>query len=131
VYFSENSVKKVTSITLSSDNLDNLTSDTDTLFGNRGKAVHEDVIVSLDHSLVFIKVNSYNVFIKSENNQLRMNLTHNSVEYDLPITDIKFEAMFRNNERMLEGIQNLYLTISLAVVHNNWHSKLIAGVIYI
>lgn len=131
VYFSENSVKTVTSIRLSSTNLDKLTCDSNTLFGNRGKAVHEDVIDSLDHSLVFIKVNRYNVFIKPENNQLRMNFFYNSVEYDLPITDIKFEAQFRNNDRILEGVQHLYLTISLAVVHNNWHSKLIAGVIYI
>jgi len=131
VYFAENSVKKVTSIGLSSKNLDKLTSDTVTLFGNRGKAVHEDVIDSLDHSLVFIKVNKYKAFIKPENNQLRMTFTYNSVEYDFPITDIKFEALFRTNEKMLEGVKNLYLTISLAVVHNNWHSKLIAGVIYI
>jgi hypothetical protein len=119
------------SVYLSSKNLDKLTSDTVTLFGNRGKAVHEDVIDSLDHSLVFIKVNKYKAFIKPENNQLRMNFTYNSVEYDFLITDIKFEALFRTNEKILEGVQNLYLTISLAVVHNNWHSKLIAGVIYI
>lgn len=131
VYFTENSVKKVTSIRLSNENLDKLTSDSDILFGNRGKAVHEDVIDSLDHSLVFIKVNSYNVFIKPENNQLRMKFTYTLVEYDFPITDIKFEALFRNNETILDSVQNLYLTISLAVVHNNWHSRLIAGVIYI
>jgi len=131
VYFAQNSVKKVASIGLSSENLDKLTSDTDTLFGNRGKAVHEDVIGTMDHSLVFIKVNRYNTFIKHENNQLRMKFTYNFSVYDFPITDIKFEALFRNNERILEGIQNLYLTISLAVVHNNWHTKLIAGLIYI
>ena len=131
VYFSENSVKKVTGFRLSNGNLDKLTSDIHPLFGNRGKAVHEDVVDSLDYSLVLIKVNKYNVFIKPEKNQLRMNFTYNSVEYDLPITDIKFETSFRNNERILDGIQNLYLTISLAVVNNNWHSKLIAGVIYI
>jgi len=131
VYFAENSVKKVASIKLSSENLDKLISNIDMLFGNRGKAVHEDVIDSLDHSLIFIKVNSYNVFIKPENNQLRMNFTYNFIGYDFPITDIKFEALYRNNEGILEGVQNLYLTISLGVVHNNWHSKLIAGVIYI
>lgn len=131
VYFSEGSVKKVASIRLSQKNLDKLTTNTDTLFGNRGKAVHEDVVNSLDHSLVFIKVNEYNVFIKPENNQLRMNFAYNFVEYDLPITDIKFDELYRSNVGIIESVQNLYLTISLAVIHNNWHSKLIAGIIYI
>jgi hypothetical protein len=119
VYFAENSVKKVSSVKLASTNLDKLTCNTNTLFGNKGKA------------LVFIKVHRYNVFIKPENNQLRMNFDHNSVEYDLPVTDIKFETIYRNNNRILDRIRHLYLTISLAVVHNHWHSKLIAGVIYI
>jgi hypothetical protein len=131
VYFAENSVRKVSSIELSSANLDQLTCDTNTLFGNRGKAVHENDVISLGNSLVFIKVQRYNVFIKPENNQLRMDFHYNLVEYDLPITDINFETIFRHNNGILEGIQHLYLTISLAVVHNNWHSKLIAGVVYI
>ena len=131
VYFAENSVKKVSSIKFASTNLDKLTCDTNTLFGNRGKAVYEDDVNFIEHSLVFIKVHRYNVFIKPENNQLRMNFDHNSVEYDLPVTDIKFETIYRNNNRILDRIRHLYLTISLAVVHNNWHSKLIAGVIYI
>lgn len=131
VFFDEDSVKTASSIELSSVNLDQLTCNSNTLFGNKGKAVHEDDVNFLDHSLVFIKVHRYNVFIKPENNQLRMNFDHNSVEYDLPVTDIKFETIYRNNNRILDRIQHLYLTISLAVVHNNWHSKLIAGVIYI
>ena len=107
-----------------------MTCDRNTLFGNRGKAVHEEDVNLLDHSLVFIKVNRYNVFIKPENNQLRMNFLYNSVEYDLPIMDINFEAQFRYNNKILDGVTHLYLTISLAVAHNNWHSKLIAGIIY-
>lgn len=129
--FNENSVKILSSIKLSSANLDQLTCDSGALFGNKGKAVHKDVVDSIDHSLVFIKVNKYNVFIKPENNQLRMNFQYNFLEYDLPITDINFETKFRKNNTILDGIQHFYLTISLAVVHNNWHSKLIAGIIYI
>ena len=129
VLFNENSVKILSSIKLSSANLDQLTCDSGALFGNKGKAVHEDVVNSIDHSLVFIKVNKYNVFIKPENNQLRMNFQYNFLEYDLPITDINFTTKFRKNNTILDGIQHLYLTISLAVVHNKWHSKLIAGII--
>ena len=131
VYFSEDSVKKVTSINSSDIDLDNLTNDRNILlFGNRGKAVHEEYIDSLDYSLDFVKVNTYEIFIKPENNQLRMNFNYNSVKYDLPITDINFETMYRNNITAFEEPSHIYLTISLAVKHNNYYSKLIAGIIY-
>jgi len=81
-YFDGNSVRQVSSIQLSSSNLDKLTSNCDLLFGNRGKAVNVDVIDSLTHSLVFIKVEKYQVYIKQENNQLRMRFNHQAVEYD-------------------------------------------------
>jgi hypothetical protein len=131
VYFAEESVKKISQIRLSRENLDSLTHDTTDLFGNKGKAVHEDVIDTINHSLIFIKVTEHNVFIKPENDQLRMKFIYNSLEYDLPITDIKFETNFRENDKILQDIEHIYLTISLAVAHNNWHSKLIAGIIYI
>lgn len=131
VYFADDSIKKTGGIQLSSKNLDTLAQGTSLLFTNKGKAVHADEIDTLDYSLILIKPSSYSVFIKQDNNQLRMKFQYSSVEYDLPITDIKFEANFRKNGKILDDIKNVYLTISLAVMHNNWHSKLIAGVIYI
>jgi len=131
VYFSVNSVKNVTSIGNLNTNLDDILCNRNLLFGNRGKAVHEDRIDSIDYSLAFIKIITYKVFIKPENNQLRMEFDYNFCGYDLPITDINFEIEYRKNNSILEGVQYLYLTISLAVAHNDWHSKLIAGVIYI
>lgn len=131
IFFDEDSIKIDGNIECSSDNLDQIIYHTDTLFGNKGKAVHEDVISSVDHSLIFIKVNKYNVFIKPEKNQLRMIFKYNLTEYDLPITDINFETIFRENQKVIEGKRDIYLTISLAVFHNGYHSKLISGIIYI
>jgi len=130
-YFEGNSVRHVSSIQLSSSNLDQLTSNYNLLFGNRGKAVNVDVIDSITYSLVFIKVEEYDVYIKQENNQLRMKFTHQFIEYDFPITDIQFEILYRNNQNMFQNINHLYLTISLAVEYNGWHTKLIAGIIYL
>lgn len=130
-YFDVNSVRPVSSIQLSSSNLDKLTSNCNLLFGNRGKAVNVDVIDSLTHSLIFIKAKKHQVYIKQENNQLRMSFHHQSIEYDFPITDIQFEILYRKNPTMLQNINHLYLTISLAVEYNGWHTKLIAGVIYL
>lgn len=130
VYFAENSVKKISSIEQSSTNLDELTSDTNLLFGNKGKAVHEDVINSLDHSLLFIKANKYNIYFKQGNNQLRMEFSYRSNIYDLPITDIHFMNEFQKNNKILKNVKHLYITLSLAVKQNDWHSKLISGLIY-
>jgi len=131
VYFAKNSVKKVSSIRLTNKNLARLIHDRLTLFGNRGKAVHEEVIDSINYSLMFIRAENYELFVKPENNQLRMKFEYNNCKYDLPITDISFESSFRRNNQILDNASNLYLTISLAIVNNGWHSKLIAGVIYI
>ena len=130
-YFDGNSVKHISSIELSSSNLDQLTSECSLLFGNRGKAVSVDVIGELSYSLLFIKAESYKPYIKPENNQLRMEFLFNNTRYDFPITDIQFEKIFRKNPNILDGIKHLYLTISLAVEYNGWHTKLIAGVIYV
>lgn len=130
-YFDGSSVNHVSSIQLSSTNLDQLTSECSLLFGNRGKAVSVDVIGELSYSLLFIKAESYKPYIKQDNNQLRMEFVFNRTQYDFPITDIQFEILFRKNPNMLNGIRHLYLTISLAVEYNGWHTKLIAGVIYI
>jgi hypothetical protein len=130
-YFEGGSVKHVSSIQLSSTNLDQLITECSLLFGNRGKAVSVDVIGELSYSLLFIKAESYNPYIKQDNNQLRMEFVFNRTQYDFPITDIQFDKLFRENPTMLNGIRHLYLTISLAVEYNGWHTKLIAGVIYI
>jgi hypothetical protein len=130
-YFTDSSVKHVSSIQLSSTNLDQLTSECSLLFGNRGKAVSADMIDELSYSLLLIKAESFKPYIKQENNQLRMQFAFKQTQYDFPITDIQFEKLFRNNQNILNGISRLYLTISLAVEYNGWHTKLIAGVIYI
>ncbi|CAK8718775.1 hypothetical protein GMJAKD_08040 [Candidatus Electrothrix aarhusensis] len=129
-YFDGNSVRQVASIKLSSSNLDKLTSNCGLLFGNRGKAVHPDEIDTLDHSLVFIKVEEYQAYIKPENNQLRMTFSYQSNKYDLSVTDMQFDFLYRGNAAVLHNINHLYLTVSLAVEYNGWHTKLIAGVVY-
>jgi hypothetical protein len=130
-YFGGSSVKHVSSIKLSSTNLNQLTSECSLLFGNRGKAVSVDVIDELSYSLLLIKAESFEPYIKQDNNQLRMQFMYKKTQYDFPITDIQFERLFRNNQNLLAEVSHLYLTISLAVEYNGWHTKLIAGVIYI
>lgn len=102
----------------------------DNIYGNRGKAVSADVIDTVDHSLMLIKVDRYNIYKRECDNQLRMEFEYYFNSYDLPITDIVFVERYNDDNGLLENIDSIYLTISLGVYHNGWHSKLIAGVLY-
>lgn len=129
--FKPASVKKVGNIKLSDKNLDRLIDmDQYNLFGNIGKAVSDDVIDSVEHSLTLIKVVDFQINRKDSDGQLRIEFEFNHNRYDLPITDIDFLRRYNENEALLENTNCLYLTISLGIFHNGWHSKLIAGVLY-
>ena len=105
--------------------------DQNNLFGNRGKAVSNDVIDSIKNSLTLIKVTNFQVNRKDSDGQLRIEFVFNHDRYDLPITDIDFIQRYNDNETLLKNATFLYLSISLGIFHNGWHSKLIAGVLYL
>jgi hypothetical protein len=129
--FKPESIKKIGNIRLSDKNLDRLIDmDQYNLFGNRGKAVSDDVIDSVEHSLTLIKVTDFQINRKDSDGQLRIEFVFNHDRYDLPITDIDFIKRYNENEALLKNTDCLYLSISLGVFHNGWHFKLIAGVLY-
>ena len=130
--FRPESIKKIGNIGLAEKNLDRLIDmEQNNLFGNRGKAVSDDVIDSVNHSLSLIKVTDFKLIRKDSDRQLRIEFVFNHDCYDLPITDIDFIQKYNENEALLKDTTCLYLSISLGVFHNGWHSKLIAGVLYL
>jgi len=103
------------------------------IFGNRGKAVSEENVTSLRNSLMLINVNNYNIYEKayqenSNKRQVRINFQYKNTSYDLPITDPIFLEKYKLNMDILDK-SNVYLALSLAVVHDGWHYKLVAGII--
>ena len=54
---------------------------------------------------------------------------YNGVEYDLPVTDPDFSEKADYDVESLNGSDAYYMTISLGVEHQGWHSKLVANVI--
>jgi hypothetical protein len=130
--FKPESIKKLGNVRLTEDSLDRLIDmDQNNLFGNRGKAVSNDVIDSIKNSLTLIKVTNFQVNRKDSDGQLRIEFVFNHDRYDLPITDIDFIQRYNDNETLLKNATFLYLSISLGIFHNGWHSKLIAGVLYL
>lgn len=128
VLFDSTSLKKIGTLQYS-DLIKFVSTSTDSkIFGNHGKSLHKDVIDSTNHSLLMFCVDEFSVqFIDSRH--LRLIFTYNDWEYDLPITDPVFIQKYNANNQILNGRSEIYITISLAVEHNGWHSKLIAAII--
>src|SRR5580698_9239028 len=101
------------------------------LFGNKGKAVSIDSVHLLNHSLCMISVKEFYPYWKEyeSKSQIRLGFEHNSVEYDFPVTDPVFEHNFKANKRFISGRTEIHLTLSLAIVQNGWHSKLVAAIL--
>lgn len=104
------------------------------LFGNRGKAVHPDYFEGLEYSLMLVKTDDVTFFMEkrygTDRERLRARFNYNGVEYDLPVTDPELcERADENGANDLNGSENYYMTVSLGVEYEGWHSKLIANVI--
>ena len=101
------------------------------IFGNRGKAVSEDVFSTGGYSLMFVKPTD--LFIETlyddyGHEKYRIQFTYKGNRYDFPLTDPEYISLLQRGQREC-GNRNeeLYLTLSLGVNFNDWHYKLVAG----
>lgn len=134
VKFNESSLKKVGSIKKSKKNLNKLNEIEGTdIFGNEAAAVHEDYIANVNHSLVLIKCKNPKIHVLKRygKEQIKIKFDYVDVSYDLPITDVAFLHDYKQNNDIIAKAKKVYLCISLAVNHNGFHSKLVAGIIFI
>lgn len=138
-YQSENALFRENSIRVlgryNSNNLNHLCDNRNLIFGNRGKAVSEEAIGTLSYSLMLINTNQFEVIERTYDDnpnkpQVRLVFTYNGNQYDLPVTDPVFLHNYQSNPDIMEDVNEIYLSLSLAVVHNHWHSKLVAGIIF-
>lgn len=104
------------------------------IFGNRGKAVPEDVFCEGGYSLMFVRPTD--LYIETQyddygHEKYRIQFTHKGRRYDFPLTDPKYISMLQRGRRQSGDRSNedIYLTLSLGVNYNDWHYKLVAGVI--
>ena len=133
-YFS--TITKVGRIPTSQQNLDLLCDSYHGLvFGNRGRAVTPECYSSLGYSLMLIKPESTRFFMENRYNsdiqRLRVCFTYNGNEYNLPVTDPEICHQANYGIEGLNNKKTYYLTLSLGVQHDGWHSKLVANVISI
>ncbi|NLD46208.1 MAG: hypothetical protein GX660_03275 [Clostridiaceae bacterium] len=100
------------------------------LFNSDSHAISVSDISKLSYSLTFIKPSSWRfVLVDGKHEQTRCIFSYANHTYDLPITDIDFCNDYKKNPLLVEKIMQLYLTISLGMVFEGKHYKLVAGVI--
>ncbi|WP_303318606.1 hypothetical protein Q4Q34_04680 [Flavivirga abyssicola] len=114
--------------------LNNLYSGTNLIFGNRGKALPEDTIKTLDHSLILVNLTEFKIVEKEYEDrkkpQIRLNFSYNNNSYDFPITDPVFLDNYNNNKTILKNKNNIDVVLSLGVPFNDWYYKLVATIIH-
>lgn len=103
------------------------------IFGNRGKAVPEEIFCAGGYSLMFVKPE--NLFIETQyddygHEKYRIQFSYKGNRYDFPLTDPEYISMLQRGSRK-SGLRknDIYLTLSLGVNYNDWHYKLVAGVV--
>lgn len=103
------------------------------LFGNRGAAVPEELVGGLGYSLSLVLLNEFEtnerIYEGKPYPQIKLSFRYNGALYNLPITDPVFQSKYNRNKSILNGRNKIYATISLAAPHQNWSSKLVAGIV--
>lgn len=104
------------------------------VFGNKGAAVKEHIVSELNHSLMLLELTDFatneRVFDNKPYPQIKLSFKHNGLPYNFPITDPNFLYKYQVSNDVLEGVEKIYVTLSLAAPHEEWASKLVAGIIY-
>lgn len=104
------------------------------VFGNRGAAVPEHKVYELSYSLILLSLTEFEtnerVFENRQYPQIKLSFRHNGNLYNFPITDPSFLHRYGINNNILQGKQKIYVTFSLAAPHEEWSSKLVAGIMF-
>jgi hypothetical protein len=132
VRFNENNIRHVGRF--NRNLLANLCDNRNLIFGNRGKAVPQEKIDNLYHSLLLISVTEFETIQKiyedsPDRPKTRLVFDYNGNRYDFPVTDPVFLNRYHRNPDILEDVDQLYLSLSLGLEHEEWYYKLVAGII--
>lgn len=115
--------------------LANLCDNRNLIFANRGKAVSQEAITNLNHSLLLVRTNQFEVIEKTyedtpNKKQQRLVFSYNGNQYDFPITDPLFLHRYQSNPDFMEPYNEAFISVSLGVVWKDWYYKLVAGIIF-
>ena len=116
--------------------LDNLIDNNryNSVFCNRGAAVPEYKLDELNYSLILLSLTDFEtnerIFEDREYPQIKLSFRYANNNYNFPITDPSFLHRYGNDNTILQGIEKIFVTFSLAAPHNEWSYKLAAGIMF-
>ena len=133
VLFKKNSFRKISSIRLSSNNLDTLcTKNASKIFTTTHRFIPKKKIDLFDYSLQLFKVDRIDIYypVVYKTYNPRAKILYNTHIYDLPLTDINAIVELEKTPNLLQQYEQLYCTFSLGVAFEGKHYKIAAGIIY-
>jgi hypothetical protein len=102
------------------------------IFGNTGNSLTPEEIDNIQHSLMMIKLESFEVI--KNGRQFRLAFSFKNNNYNLPITDPIFLHSCSHDQGILDNVNKVYIVLSLGVPFNNGHNiryyKLVATILY-
>jgi len=82
---------------------------------------------------MLLKTDQFEVIEKNyadnRKSQVRLVFSYKNNQYDLPVTDPVFLYQYQSNRDFLKQFKEALLTVSLGIEWENWHYKLVAGII--
>jgi len=83
---------------------------------------------------MFVKITAFQIRQKKRQNykrpQLRLTFRYRGQVYNFPITDPDFLLKYALNNKILDGINSIYVVLSISVPFNDAYYKLVGTVIY-
>ena len=134
ILFEENSINAIGTFNINA--LANLTDNNrhGQIFSNGGAAVPAHLVDALTHSLMLVELTEFavneRVFEGRAYPQKKLTFRYNNHQYNFPITDPVFQHRYSTNHGILDGKEKIFVSLSLAAPHEDWSSKLVAGIIY-
>jgi len=102
------------------------------LFGNTFSSISHEQYESLDYSILMIKATHVRCYLKERTDkqpQPRIKFEYRNIQYDFPVTDPDFRHMMESNLEKVNSSDTYYLALSLGIICEDKHYKLVAGVI--
>lgn len=101
------------------------------LFGNTYASISHKQYCRMDYSVLMIKAEDVECYLKErygKQPQPRMGFVYNQIHYDFPVTDPDFRHLMKSNLEDANIYDTYYLTLSLSMLCEDRHFKLVAGV---
>ncbi len=118
-----------------SEHLKNICEKHPCILGNKGKALSSETIELLDHSLMFITTDQFEIIKKiypekPHRPQIRIAFSYMDTIYELPVTDPEFRDHYIEDNTILNHVQRVYMCLSIGIPWEGWYYKLVASIIY-